>query len=212
MTKPPVALNLEPVSLLGQLDPTDKLSDYFSVLQAENEKVNLVSRETIASGLPSLAAESLFPLAQISQTGFDRYLDIGSGGGFPAVPILLTSQVREATLLERGNKKSLALERILRALGLPRDRISVDQASFEQCTFDSQFDLITLRLVKLRPRIWRKVVSSLAGGGYFVYYSIAPDDIALAGLTPLSYCYQIGTPPLTKYFTIFQKTRQFFVD
>ncbi len=205
MTYRPVILSFDSLSLLRQLDPKARLSAYFRALRVENEKVNLVSRETIASGLQTLAAESLLPLTKIDRVEFDRYLDIGSGGGFPAVPILLTSDVREATLLERGSRKSLALERILRALKLPRERIAVDQASFEECEFDRPFDLITLRLVKLTPKIWRKVVSSLSEGGYFVYYSAPPEDYDLAGLTRLSYCYQVGMPPLTKHFTVFQK-------
>ncbi len=51
--------SLDPESLLKGLDPEKRLSRYFELLVAENKRVNLVSRETIQSGLPKLAANLL---------------------------------------------------------------------------------------------------------------------------------------------------------
>jgi 16S rRNA (guanine527-N7)-methyltransferase len=205
MTPLPTELVFEPARILARSDLTKQLASYYEALRSENRKLNLVSRETIAAGLEILAAESLLPLRQIERAEFSSYLDIGSGGGLPAIPILMARAIDRATLLERTSKKCLALERILRMLGLDRQRIQVEQVSLEHWETSAEYDLITMRLVKLQRKILRKIAASLASGGYFVYYA-GTDDSAVEGLlTSLSYCYKVGNPPLTKHFTIFQK-------
>ncbi|NOY89412.1 MAG: hypothetical protein GXO93_08520, partial [FCB group bacterium] len=93
--------------IIKKYDIENQLKTYFDILQKENEKVNLVSRETInKNGLDILAAESLFPFEFIETPSFACYLDIGSGGGFPALPILMGSNIKKAVLVERTLKKA----------------------------------------------------------------------------------------------------------
>ena len=200
-----VSLELIRLELLEQFDPEGRLAAYFDILRVENQKVNLVSRETIDTGLETLAAESLLPFQQIQQAEFDSYLDIGSGGGFPAIPLVLTGKVRQTALVERTIKKSLALDRIIKALDLDNDRCVAHQTDFEQLATDSACDLITMRLVRLTPKILRKVKKILRPGGFFVYYSAPPKDISKDGFSIVTYCYKNSKDSPGKYFTIFQK-------
>jgi len=158
----------DPHDLLSRLDPHDKLSRYYELLKHENNRLNLVSRETIHSGLPQLAAESLFPLTLVGRTQFDSYLDIGSGGGFPAIPIILTGQVSSPLLVERTQKKAAALRRILLALD---HRPEIYPVSFERFDAgDLRFDLITLRLVSLETPLFHSILTLLKRSGTFIYW------------------------------------------
>lgn len=166
-------------SFLAEIDPDSRLELYYELLADENRKVNLVSRETlpgIDSGQPDrfallrvLAAESLFPLRDLNRNAFAQYLDIGSGGGFPAIPILLTQHIADATLVERTLKKAAALRRMLSQLN---QSAKVEPVTFEETSVPHEsFDLITLRLVRLTPPILKKILPLLTPGGTLVYYS-----------------------------------------
>jgi len=207
MSNQAISVPFDPKELLTRYDPRDSLSSYYSILKTENQKVNLVSRETINSGLEILAADSLLPLELIERKPFASYLDIGSGGGFPAFPIILTGQAKTATLIERTSKKTLALERIARGLNLADETIHIHKASFEEHNYTVKFDLVTLRLVALTQRILRKVESVLSDNGYFVYYSNPPEELSTPGWRLVTYCYQVDNPTRQKQFTIFQKNK-----
>ncbi|MBU8933850.1 MAG: class I SAM-dependent methyltransferase [candidate division Zixibacteria bacterium] len=164
--------------LLSRLDPSCRLEEFFALLTKENERVNLVSRETIGSGLPQLAAESLVPLESVDRDSFERYLDIGSGGGFPSIPILLTSEITQTTLVERTQKKATALKRMSDAMNLNVHIAPVTLEDLPQS--DVRYDLITMRLVRLTPRLLRRIIPRLSPGGVFIYYAqsdlVVPDD------------------------------------
>jgi 16S rRNA (guanine527-N7)-methyltransferase len=162
-------IDLDIEAVLRKYIPEEKLDCYYRELMAANRKFNLVSRETSRSDFNRLAAESLLPLDIIRPAGtIENYLDIGSGGGFPAVPILMTGQINKAVLVERTAKKAAALEKILKALAL--DTLVVAR-NFEELTFKKPFELITLRYIKLTDSLLKKIFINLANGGFFVYYS-----------------------------------------
>ena len=149
--------------------PKIKLELYYRELMAANRKVNLVSRETTLLDFNRLAAESLLPLEIIkSEKSVENYLDIGSGGGFPAIPLIMTGKINRAVLVERTAKKAAALQKILKALTLEAEVIP---GNFEELTFKKPFELITLRYIKLTDALLKKIFINLATGGFFVYYS-----------------------------------------
>lgn len=176
MSEEKVVFDVE--GLLREQDPDGKLGRYFELLDVENRRINLVSRETLPEsapehvdrfhGLRQLAAESLFPIAQIAAKPH-RYLDIGSGGGFPAIPILLTQPVTEAVLAERTQKKAGVLRRMVTGLGLT---VRVEATTFEELKLAGEsFDLITLRLVRLTGPLQKRILRLLAPEGNFIYYA-----------------------------------------
>jgi 16S rRNA G527 N7-methylase RsmG len=183
---------------------------------AGNSQRHNVSRETVHDtagadedvcrphffGLRRLAAQSLLPFEKVKLDSIENYLDIGSGGGFPAIPILLTQKVQQATLVERTKKKASALRRMILALKLKADIIS---QSFEELTFEPLFDLITLRQVKLTPRLFEKIHAVMQSNSVFIYYNasdIVPSD---TGTQKLIYEYTTSSGDLGGKFTIFHK-------
>ena len=192
-------INLDIEAILHQYDPSNRLSRYFSLLMNENERLNLVSRETSHDDLERLAAESLFPLTMLGR-GFDNYLDIGSGGGMPALPIMLSGSVSgEVCLIERTQKKAAALRRMLYGLDLTANIIA---KPYEETEFSTDFSLITIRLVKLTKPVLDHVIAALKPDGKFVYYGIP--SFGCDGLTAVSYSYSGTNADFGKTFTILQ--------
>lgn len=108
------------VALPPEAEP--RLARYLELLLEANREVNLVSRreatwEVLLERHVRDALEAL-PLLP-SPTGRPLcLLDVGSGGGFPAVPLLLARPDLEGWLVESVGKKARFLERVVSALGL----------------------------------------------------------------------------------------------
>lgn len=180
-----------------------RLQDYLSLLTLENEKTNLVSRETSASDLKRLIAESLVPFEKLELEIVNNYLDIGSGGGLPAIPIIIALNPARSILIERRNKKASALRRISFELKI---KPAIIQQTFEEIEFDQTFDLITVRLVRLSTAILNKISEILSHLALFIYYGAFQSDNCPPELSYTIYSYAIGDDTPAKSFTIFKKT------
>ncbi|MBK7141865.1 MAG: class I SAM-dependent methyltransferase [bacterium] len=178
----------------------ERLTRYWDLLMAENLKVNLVSRETSRADFDRMVAESLLPLDLI-EGDFGSYLDIGSGGGLPSIIILLSGRVKGETLMvERTQKKTAALERMLADLNLQGKPIP---RTFEEVPLDTRFDLITLRYVKLTPQLLRRILPALSPTGVFAYFSKPEFEVSGGTMTVIPY--KISTDQFVKSLTLFRR-------
>lgn len=193
----PIQLDI-PATIGQYLDP-GQLDRYFDLLMSENAKVNLVSRETSRADFDRMVAESLLPLTILSGKSA-HYLDIGSGGGLPAVPLLLSGRITEKPLLcERTQKKAAALKRIIAGLDLPAD---VSPKEFVELKPKLKFDLITLRYVKLTQLLLKSILAVLNPSGAFVYYS--EPEFTPAGCQIDRHQFIDPVDLITKSFTLFR--------
>lgn len=205
MIEPESIIKFIPEEVLGRHDKPRKLIPYFELLQQQGRSVNLVSRETIASGLPILAAESLLPFDILAGRKFSSYLDIGSGGGFPSIPIILTQPVQQACLIERDFKKAVALEHMLKQLPITSGRVRVFNRNFEEIRLEGKFDLITLRLVKLTSKLVKQILPVMAPAGILVYYATPEIDLNNLSIDCESHYYHRLDGTVRKSFSIIKK-------
>ncbi len=117
-----VRRELDARNLVEVLPFAPGLASFLGILLRANEGVNLVSRrEAVPEVLVArhlLEALEALPLMPGPGGRRLRLLDIGSGGGFPAIPLLLVRPDLEGVLVESIGKKARFLEEALRALGL----------------------------------------------------------------------------------------------
>lgn len=131
----------------------DGLSAFVELLLRANETMNLVSRkeaepETLVRRHLLDALEAL-PLLPSRDDRPLRLLDVGSGGGFPAIPLLLVRQDFEGVLVESIGKKARFLGEAARALGL-RCRVVAErfpQPVVSLLRGEPRFDVVTSRAV-----------------------------------------------------------------
>lgn len=119
------------------------LESFAALLLKWNRTQNLVSRETVGSLWPRHIADSLQILPYLRDT--DRtILDLGSGGGFPAIPLAIATKGsgRQLILTEPIAKKTSFLRTVSRELGLG---LRVETARAETIADLPPIDLVTSR-------------------------------------------------------------------
>ena len=103
---------------LGQ-ETKGRLLAYFELLLARNEKVNLISaRQARPVQVVIHLVDSLTPLLWPDWPAKGQALDLGSGGGLPALPLALACPGWSWDLAEATGKKAAFLEEAREALGL----------------------------------------------------------------------------------------------
>ena len=114
-----------------------------------NSKINLVSRRDQENIWFSHVLHSLTPLFYVEFSGGLRVLDLGTGGGFPGIPLAIARPDLEIVLLDSIRKKTLAVQDLVDRLGLTG--VSVWTGRAEQVHHDQQaegtFDLVVARAV-----------------------------------------------------------------
>ena len=94
----------------------DKLVRYVELWQRWNFKVRLTSKMSVDEFVNSQLAESLLLYRLFGESG--RYLDVGSGGGLPGIPIALLTGF-DTALVESNYKKAAFLKLCKRELDVP---------------------------------------------------------------------------------------------
>ena len=100
----------------------EQLATHFSLLVHWNRKINLTSVRRPEDIAVRHFEESLF-LTKIMTLESGLLVDVGSGAGFPGVPVKIACPEMTAVLLEPSTKKTAFLKEVIRHCGL--DRIEV---------------------------------------------------------------------------------------
>ncbi len=154
------------------------LVEFLAVLIERNAAVNLVSSRSAEAGTlagthlaDALAGLPLLPQARPAPL---RLLDLGSGGGFPAVPLLLVRRDVEGTLVESVGKKCAFLSEAGARLGLTLHVVNARfPDSFPMAT-TGLFDVLTTRAVGSAGQLVRAAGRALAPGARALLWTTEP--------------------------------------
>jgi 16S rRNA (guanine527-N7)-methyltransferase len=108
-------------SVLGQLvlkldsDQVDILYKHYDLLSQWNKRINLTAIKDVETVVFRHFGESL-AVGKVIGPGSGAVVDIGSGGGFPGVPVAVCWPERRVTLVESVGKKAVFLKEIARML------------------------------------------------------------------------------------------------
>jgi len=131
-----------------------RLGVYYEILQKWNPRLHLVSSCSPEEFAVRHVLESLWILRYLPDGS--RIIDIGSGGGLPIVPCLITRDDLTATLIESSRRKSVFLREALRISGaLDRSQLIVDR--FEQIK-PPPTDFISCRALDRFPQMLPKLI------------------------------------------------------
>ena len=134
-------------------DDLQRISTYIDILQRWKARINLTAirdEEHIVTrhfGESLFAARHLFPLRSSvpSVVSGVRVADVGSGAGFPGIPIKLWAPEVLLTLIESNQKKATFLKEVTRSLTLTD--VNIQNTRAESLT-GASFDVVTLRAVE----------------------------------------------------------------
>lgn len=146
------------------------ISTYIDILLRWNTRINLTAirdQEEIVTrhfGESLFVARHLFPpCSPVSAVvkGFE-VADVGSGPGFPGIPIKLWAPEISLTLIESNQKKATFLKEVARSLTLTNVNI---QATRAETLISASFDVVTLRAVERFQSILPVAARLVAPGG-----------------------------------------------
>ena len=154
------------IDRLNQEFPDDA-AEKFRVLLDElarwNKRINLTAirdRDEMISAhlLDSLVARPLV-LGR-------RVLDVGTGGGFPGLPLAIAEPDREFDLVDSNNKKIMFVQHVAGLLGL--DNVNAVKARTEDYAPGYRFDTVIARAVAAVPRLLELAGHHVGEDGVFV--------------------------------------------
>jgi 16S rRNA (guanine527-N7)-methyltransferase len=200
---------------------------YHRELAAWNEKINLISVKTPEEILWRHFADSLAGTPALDEQARRRaaaplrVADIGTGAGFPGLPLKIAHPDIELTLVESITKKCAFLEHIVTAIGLNGVRVINDRAENlgQDPAHRQRYDVVLSRAVsKFAPNLEIALPLVNVGGRALLYktrsFADNPDEmkqgaraLALLGAQPAGRrCYRLPTGEQEYCVLEFEKT------
>ena len=141
-------LNHSRLELSGVQFPDEmiyRFQEFCAILQKWNDKINLTSEKAALSILEKHVFDSLQYLRWLDPS--HKILDIGSGAGFPGIPIKIIHPGLDLTLMESQKKRCSFLREVIRTLKLERVGVMEGRAeSFSnQEPFSGIYDRVCFR-------------------------------------------------------------------
>ena len=169
-----------------------KLEAYFKLLTAWNTKMNLTGldlAEQSPAAIDRLLVEPLVASKHVTSP-VTRMIDIGSGGGSPAIPLALALSSPHLMLVEAKARKSVFLREALRALEMSEAEVVTSR--FEELLarppLHEAHELLTLRAVRVEGAILMNLQAFVRPGGeLFLFRAASGAETPGSLMPPLSW-------------------------
>jgi len=127
----------------------EQIAAYLDLLLRWNERINLSAVRDAEEVVTRHFGESLFAARHLFPSPGDpgsasRLIDVGSGAGFPGLPIKIWAKEVQLTLIESNQKKATFLREVIRRLELKDGTVFSGRAE----AFPGQAEVVTLRAVE----------------------------------------------------------------
>jgi 16S rRNA (guanine527-N7)-methyltransferase len=174
----------------------DRLEVYYQLLATWNRKINLSGMSLVEptdEALDRLLVEPVVA-SRHAAPGAKRIIDIGSGGGSPAIPFALAVPGSQLLMVESKARKSVFLREALRALQM--DGSDVATSRFEELVQTQDlveaYDILTVRAVRVERDELHALRAFVRPGGQLLLFRrsgyldfVAPPGLDLTGNYPL---------------------------
>jgi 16S rRNA (guanine527-N7)-methyltransferase len=177
----PAARIAERASRVGTTIETgvsQQLAEYLELLARWNRRINLTALKVdppTDEAIDRLLIEPVVAAGRIEPS--DRLaVDVGSGGGSPALPMKIAAPTVRMVLVESRVRKCAFLREAVRQLGLTE--VSVENERVEDLATRSEFlgaaDLVTMRAVAPSRELWGSMRGLLKPGGRLFWFGGRP--------------------------------------
>ena len=152
------------------------MGQYLDLILESNKTTNLTRITSRDEALVLHIEDSLVGLEEVSEAPEGLYGDLGSGGGFPGVPLALATG-RETVLVDSVKKKMAIVQQAVNQLGLGR-QITTCSDRIEDLALDrpGSFSVLTARALSRLVALLELSSPLLVKGGRLVCYKAQLSD------------------------------------
>lgn len=157
---------------------TDQFLRYYELLIEKNKVMNLTAITDFQDVIEKHFIDSLSLIKAIPDLKDQKVLDLGTGAGFPGIPLKIVFPDLDMVLLDSLNKRILFLNDVIRELGLKK--IAAIHGRAEEIgrkhEFRQKFDLCVSRAVSNLASLSEYCLPFVRIGGQFISYKSADAD------------------------------------
>lgn len=159
-------------------DKADKLLKLYEFLVEYNKNVNLTAITDFEEVVVKHFIDSVLPFSMIDIKENSSFIDVGTGAGFPSIPLMIVRPDLKGTLLEALNKRCVFLEK---ACELTEVDAKVIHGRAEDYAKEKReaFDFATARAVAAMPVLCEYCISYVKTGGRFIALKSVNEDETL---------------------------------
>lgn len=153
----------------------DLLWAHYRAVVETNRVMNLTRLTCPEEAAVKHYADSLALVAWAEQMGLTSpaVLDVGTGAGFPAIPLAVARPAWKITAVDATGKKADFVRRIAHQLNL--SNLRVEHRRVEHTRPTQRFDIVAARAVTRLDPLLRWLTPYVQNGGYVVAYKARPD-------------------------------------
>ena len=159
-------------------DKADKLLKLYEFLVEYNKNVNLTAITDFEEVVVKHFIDSVLPFSMIDIKENSSFIDVGTGAGFPSIPLMIVRPDLKGTLLEALNKRCVFLEK---ACELTEVDAKVIHGRAEDYAKEKReaFDFATARAVAAMPVLCEYCIPYVKTGGRFIALKSINEDETL---------------------------------
>lgn len=169
-------------------ETADKFYKYYNMLIQANDRINLTAIIELDEVILKHFIDSCSPLTVNLFDAYGSCIDVGTGAGFPGIPLALMLPNYQFTLIDATRKKVDFLQQVIQALNLPNCtamHMRAETLSHKQ-GYRESFDVAVSRAVSDIPALCEYCLPFVKTGGEMIAYrGNKNDEFDLQPLLPL---------------------------
>ena len=163
--------------ILLDREQAEKLDILCRFMVAYNENVNLTAITDFEEVVMKHFVDSILPFTMIKPEIGASFIDVGTGAGFPSLPLLIYQPDLNGTLCDSLQKRCVYLEKACKELGIKANIIHARSEELGRKKRE-QFDFSTARAVAAMPVLSEYCIPFVKVGGSFIALKSVNEDIS----------------------------------
>lgn len=159
-------------------DKADKLLKLYEFLVEYNQNVNLTAITDFEEVVVKHFIDSVLPFSMIDIKENSSFIDVGTGAGFPSIPLMIVRPDLKGTLLEALNKRCVFLEKAFELTGVDAKVVHGRAEDYAKEKREA-FDFATARAVAAMPVLCEYCIPYVKTGGRFIALKSVNEDETL---------------------------------
>lgn len=144
-----------------------------------NQNVNLTSITEFSAVVVKHFVDSVLPFFMLDVPEGSSFIDVGTGAGFPALPLLIVRPDLRGTLCDSLNKRCVYLEKACELIGIKAEIVHARSEELGRKRREC-FDFATARAVASMPVLAEYCIPFVRVGGRFIALKSVNEDITAA--------------------------------